>query len=204
MKFIASLIGLALLLSLPSAAPADTCTVPGHPTCTITCPSDQTCQARWVSTYGGACARRCTPKPRTPPPAVTVAPPSGTGTQHVIHKHIAGVKYEDRTVSTPTTSAGEDIARKYDKSSPKLFDHCVKGSCPPKSGTGETIISPRDQASGMATGRRMHGALTSDSRRCRSQAYEKKDAEEFCRKELNCPVTCQGDSMARRWICRCT
>jgi hypothetical protein len=45
--------------------------------------------------------------------------------------------------------------------------------------------------------------LTAGGRRCRSEAYERADAEEFCRRELQCTsgMTCQGE--ARRWICWC-
>jgi hypothetical protein len=36
---------------------------------------------------------------------------------------------------------------------------------------------------------------------CRSEAYDKEEAEKFCKQQLNCDVNCTGT--ARRWICRC-
>ncbi|MEZ5841689.1 MAG: hypothetical protein R3D02_15105 [Hyphomicrobiales bacterium] len=45
---------------------------------------------------------------------------------------------------------------------------------------------------------------------CKSQAYEKKDAEDYCRPILKCEektpaeeMNCTGNSTARRWICKC-
>lgn len=46
--------------------------------------------------------------------------------------------------------------------------------------------------------------------RCKSQAADKKDAEDYCRGVLKCEekkpaeeMYCTGSSTARRWICRC-
>lgn len=46
--------------------------------------------------------------------------------------------------------------------------------------------------------------------RCKSQAADKKDAEDYCRGILKCEekkppeeMYCTGSSTARRWICRC-
>ena len=48
------------------------------------------------------------------------------------------------------------------------------------------------------------------ARTCKSQAYEKKDAEDYCRPILKCEeksppeeMNCTGNSTARRWICKC-
>jgi hypothetical protein len=36
---------------------------------------------------------------------------------------------------------------------------------------------------------------------CRSEAFDKEEAEKFCKQQLKCDVACTG--AARRWICKC-
>jgi hypothetical protein len=161
MKVFASLVGLLFVLALSPGARADSCSVPGHPQCSFTCPGNQQCLAKWVSTYGGACSHKCLP-PKPP------EPPKGT-------PHPGGIQPGKVVVQ-----GGES----------KPYYH------------GE-IVSPRDPQSGLPTGRRMHGEVIAKGRRCRSEAFDKVDAEDFCRRQLQCTngMTCQGE--ARRWICWC-
>ena len=53
-------------------------------------------------------------------------------------------------------------------------------------------------------------AAAEAANRCKSQAAEQKDAEDYCRGILKCEekkppeeMYCTGSSTARRWICRC-
>jgi hypothetical protein len=88
---------------------------------------------------------------------------------------------------------------------------CKTACYPPKSNAGRSLVNPNvsnqtggatghgGQTGGLVSSRGEGGAMRGTP--CRSEAYDKEEAEKFCKQKLDCDVECTGT--ARRWICKC-